>query len=252
MIKSSFITLCLLILSSEMFGQLTALEIIEKSDEKMRGTSNRSEMSMTIVRPEWSREIKMKGWSLGQEFSLILITSPARDKGTATLKRTKEIWNWQPSIDRVVKLPPSMMMQSWMGSDFTNDDLVRESSIVNDYTHELVGDTTIDNREAHKILLIPKEDAPVVWGKIHAYITKVDYIQMLVKYFDEDGFLINISQVNRNILSVCSTVIINRNTHNYRLTLLIANGLIICYGDHSNTINDKTAVIVTRDYLPIS
>ena len=173
------------------YSQSTALEIIKKADEKMRGTSNRSEMTMTIVRPEWSREIKMKGWAMGQDFSLILVQSPARDKGTATLKRDKEIWNWQPSIDRVVKLPPSMMMQSWMGSDFTNDDLVRESSIVHDYTHELLADTIMVDRETYKILLIPKEDAPVVWGKIHAYISKEDYIQLLVKYYDEDGFLIN-------------------------------------------------------------
>lgn len=188
----AFLLLCSsLLISSQLLGQMAALDIIEKSDEKMRGTSNRSEMTMKIVRPEWSREIKMKGWSLGQEYSLILITSPARDKGTATLKRTREIWNWQPTIDRVVKLPPSMMMQSWMGSDFTNDDLVRESSIVNDYTHELIGDTVIAEREAHKIQLIPKEDAPVVWGEIHAYITKMDYIQLLIKYFDEEGYLIN-------------------------------------------------------------
>lgn len=180
-----------LIGSSVLSGQPTALEIIKKADEKMRGTSNRSEMTMKIVRPEWSREIKMKGWAMGQDYSLILISAPARDKGIATLKRDKEIWSWQPSIDRVVKLPPSMMMQSWMGSDFTNDDLVRESSIVNDYTHELLGDTVFVERETHKILLIPKEDAPVVWGKIHAYITKEEYIQLLVKYFDEDGFLIN-------------------------------------------------------------
>ncbi len=192
MIFRAVLLISLFVISTiELCGQPTALEIIKKADEKMRGTSNRSEMTMTIVRPEWSREIKMKGWALGQEYSLILITAPARDKGTAILKRDKEIWNWQPSIDRVVKLPPSMMMQSWMGSDFTNDDLVRESSIVNDYTHELLGDTLMIDRETYKILLIPKEGAPVVWGKIHAYITKEEYIQLLIKYFDEDGFLIN-------------------------------------------------------------
>lgn len=182
--------LCLLSVHT-LSAQLSALDIVKKADEKMRGTSNRSEMTMKIVRPEWSREIKMKGWSMGQEYSLILISGPARDKGTATLKRDKEIWSWQPSIDRVVKLPPSMMMQSWMGSDFTNDDLVRESSIVNDYTHELLADTVSAGREAYKILLTPKEDAAVVWGKIHAYISKEEYIQLLIKYFDEDGYLIN-------------------------------------------------------------
>jgi outer membrane lipoprotein-sorting protein len=153
-------------------------------------------MIMEIVRPTWTREIGIKGWSLGKEYSLMLITSPARDKGSATLKREKEIWNWQPSIDRVIKLPPSMMMQSWMGSDFTNDDLVRESSVVRDYTHKVVGDTVILDREAWKIELIPKEDAPVVWGRIEAYISKVDYLHLRFHYYDEDGFLINIMQLS--------------------------------------------------------
>ena len=157
----------------------------------MQGNSSRSDMVMRIVRPDWSREVAMKGWALGREHSLILITSPPRDKGAAFLKREKEIWNWQPSIDRVVKLPPSMMMQSWMGSDFTNDDLVKESSIVNDYNHTLAGDTTYEGRECYKIIMIPKEEAAVVWGRIDAYITKDDYLQMLFKYYDEDEFLVN-------------------------------------------------------------
>ncbi|MGB5428725.1 outer membrane lipoprotein-sorting protein [Eudoraea sp.] len=146
---------------------------------------------MKIVRPDWSREISMKGWSLGTDFSLILITAPARDQGTAFLKRDKELWNWQPTIDRVIKLPPSMMTQSWMGSDFTNDDLVKESSIVNDYDHFIRGDTTITAREAWKIELVPKEGAPVVWGRILIYVSKDDYIELLIKYYDEDEFLIN-------------------------------------------------------------
>lgn len=157
----------------------------------MQGNSSRSEMVMKIVRPDWSREVTMKGWALGREYSLILITAPARDKGTAFLKRDKEIWNWQPSIDRVVKLPPSMMMQSWMGSDFTNDDLVKESSAVNDYSHTLVGDTVVGDRDCYKIEMIPKEEAAVVWGRVEAYISKEDYLQMLFKYYDEDEILVN-------------------------------------------------------------
>ncbi|HCM76851.1 MAG TPA: outer membrane lipoprotein-sorting protein, partial [Cytophagales bacterium] len=112
-------------------------------------------MKMTIVRPDWKREVTMKGWSLGTEYSLILITGPARDKGQAFLKRDNEMWNWQPSIDRVVKLPPSMMLQSWMGSDFTNDDLVKESSVVNDYTHSLDQDSVIEGKKVYKIVLTP-------------------------------------------------------------------------------------------------
>jgi len=157
----------------------------------MQGNSSRSEMVMKIVRPDWSREVTMKGWALGREYSLILITAPARDKGTAFLKRDKEIWNWQPSIDRVIKLPPSMMMQSWMGSDFTNDDLVKESSAVNDYAHTLMGDTVVGDRDCYKIEMIPKEEAAVVWGRVEAYISKEDYLQMLFKYYDEDEILVN-------------------------------------------------------------
>ncbi len=181
----------LLSLITSILSAQDASEIIKKVDKKMRGNSSSSEMSMKIVRPDWSRQISMKGWSLGTDYSLILITSPARDQGTAFLKRNKELWNWQPTIDRVVKLPPSMMTQSWMGSDFTNDDLVKESSIVHDYNHFIRGDTTITNRDAWKIELIPREDAPVVWGRILIYVSKAEYIELLVKYYDEDDFLIN-------------------------------------------------------------
>ena len=174
------------------FGRAqTAREIIQRVDDKMRGTSNKSEMKMTIVRPDWKREVTMKGWSLGTEYSLILITAPARDKGQAFLKRENEMWNWQPSIDRVVKLPPSMMLQSWMGSDFTNDDLVKESSIVNDYTHDLEQDSVINGASVFKIVLTPNPDAAVVWGKVVCFVEKKEYNQLLVKYYDEDDFLVN-------------------------------------------------------------
>jgi len=169
----------------------SATDIIRKADEKMQGENGYAEMVMKIVRPDWSREITMKSWSKDQDYSLILITGPARDKGTAFLKRQREMWNWQPSIDRVIKLPPSMMMQSWMGSDFTNDDLVRQSSIVTDYTHKLLGDTILAGRKCWKIELTPKEDAPVVWGRIEASIDQKDYLQLLIKYYDEDNYLVN-------------------------------------------------------------
>jgi outer membrane lipoprotein-sorting protein len=160
-------------------------------DDKMQGNSNRSVMKMTVVRPDWKREVTMKGWSLGREFSLILITAPARDKGQVFLKRKTEMWNWQPSIDRVVKLPPSMMLQSWMGSDFTNDDLVKQSSIVEDYNHTLKGDTIIGGLNAYQIVMIPKPNAAVVWGKILACVEKKEFNQLLVRYYDEEGALVN-------------------------------------------------------------
>jgi len=128
---------------------------------------------------------------LGDEKALILVIAPARDKGTAFLKREKEMWNWQPNIDRVIKMPPSMMSQSWMGSDFNNDDLVKQSSIVVDYTHKHIGTEVIEDRECWKIELIPKENAAVVWGKIYSWISKNEYLQLKTEFYDEDDYLIN-------------------------------------------------------------
>lgn len=172
-------------------GDPKAMEIVKKAEEKLNGKTSKGEMRMTIVRPGWQREMTMKSWSLGNDFALILVTGPARDKGTAFLKRGNEIWNWQPTIDRVVKLPPSMMAQSWMGSDFTNDDLVKQSSILEDYTHKLLGSETVNGRDCYKIEMIPKPDAPVVWGKVISWIDKAEYMQMKTEFYDEDGYLIN-------------------------------------------------------------
>lgn len=166
-------------------------EIVRKSDEKFRGSSSSGSFSMTIERPTWSRTISMKSWALGTDYSLIYVTAPAKEKGQVFLKRKGEMWNWVPSIERMVKIPPSMMMQSWMGSDFTNDDLVRESSIVKDYTHKLLGDETIDNYPCYKVELIPLENAPVVWGKVLMWVSKKDFLWLKAEFYDEDGILVN-------------------------------------------------------------
>ena len=166
-------------------------EIVKKSRENFRGKTNQVELTMTIVRPKWTREMSVKSWEKGQDNSLILITGPARDKGTTFLKRNKEMWNWVPSIERTVKLPPSMMMQSWMGSDFTNDDLVKNASEVDDYTHEVLGEEEVEGRVCWKIQLNPKEEAAVVWGKILTWIDKEDYLQLRTEFYDEDEYLVN-------------------------------------------------------------
>ncbi len=174
--------------STETAG-LEAREIVRRADEKIRGQTSYIEMTMTIVRPDWSRETSLKSWSKGTEQALIVISAPARDKGNAFLKIKNDLWNWIPAIERTVKIPPSMMMQSWMGSDFTNDDLVKESSIVHDYTHTIIGRETIAERDCHKIELLPLPDAPVVWGKIFLWITSEDDLEMKAEYYDEDEFL---------------------------------------------------------------
>lgn len=170
---------------------LIATEIIKKSEENFRGTSSKMSMKMTIVRPKWKRTTTMKTWALGDDYSMTLVTSPASDKGTAFLKRDKEIWNWQPKIDRVIKMPPSMMSQGWMGSDLKNDDLVRESSIVKDYEHELIGKVKYGENICYKIQMTPKKDANVIWGKVLILIDTKYFLQLKTEFYDEDDYLIN-------------------------------------------------------------
>ncbi|MBT4728777.1 MAG: outer membrane lipoprotein-sorting protein [Bacteroidetes bacterium] len=172
----------------------TALEIIEKADAKHRGISSYGEMSMTIVRKNWTRTVEMKSWTKGSDQAMIYITSPVKEKGQVFLKRGKEMWNWMPSIDRMIKIPPSMMMQGWMGSDFTNDDLVEQSSSVKDYKHTLLGKSIVREVLCYKIELIPKEDAPVVWGKIIMWITVDGFDTWAAEYYDEDNELVNVEK----------------------------------------------------------
>lgn len=171
--------------------ELTAIEIIDKANDLMRGKSSQGAMTMTIIRPKWERTLSFKTWSKGTDYSLIYVTAPAKEKGQVFLKRKKEMWNWVPSIERMIKIPPSMMMQSWMGSDMTNDDLVKESSIVEDYDHEIIGSETLEGYECYKIALIPHDDAAVVWGKIVSWISKKEYFTLKNEYYDEDGYLVN-------------------------------------------------------------
>ncbi len=170
---------------------ITATEVIDKANDLMRGKSSKGEMTMKIIRPKWERTISFKTWSKGSEYSIIYVTAPAKEKGQVFLKREKEMWNWVPSIERMIKIPPSMMMQSWMGSDMTNDDLVKESSIVYDYDHKILGRETLESYECYMIELIPKEGVPVVWGKIISWISVKEYFTLKNEYYDEDGYLVN-------------------------------------------------------------
>ena len=170
-----------------------ATNILKKSEEKIRGVkSSYTEMIITVVRPKWKKEMTMKGWSVGEDYFTSVIITPAKEKGTVFLKRENEVWNYVPSIERTIKLPPSMMMQNWMGTDFTNDDLVQRSSITDDYTNTIIGEETIDDLDCWIIQLIPKEDAPVVWGKLIMWIDKNDYMQLKTQFFDEYDDMVNV------------------------------------------------------------
>jgi len=189
---SKYLIYVFLIISNVCWTQ-NAKEFVQKSEETFRGVKSYAEMEMIVVRKDWSKTMQMKAWHDGTQSdkSLILITAPAKEKGSGFLKVEKDVWNWQPRIERIIKMPPSMMSESWMGSDISNDDVVRESSMVNDYTHQIIGDTIIEGTACTKVELIPLEDAVVVWGKIHMYISKKDYLQLKVAFFDEDNYLVN-------------------------------------------------------------
>ncbi|HBH7871937.1 outer membrane lipoprotein-sorting protein [Vibrio parahaemolyticus] len=170
----------------------SAFDIVQKSDQAMRGKSSYSEATMEIVRPDWTRSMTMKSWTKGTELSLVLVTAPAKDKGSASLKRHREMWNWMPSIERVIKIAPSMLSQSWMGSDFTNDDLINQSSIVVDYQHALLGNDSFEGDKVWVIEATAKPDAPVVWNKVTLWISQSTYLQRKVEFYDEFDERVNV------------------------------------------------------------
>ncbi|MCR9306920.1 outer membrane lipoprotein-sorting protein [Vibrio diabolicus] len=187
----TFCVIACVLLSSFSYAE-SAFDIVQKSDQAMRGKSSYSEATMKIVRPDWSRSMTMKSWTKGTELSLVLVTAPAKDKGSASLKRHREMWNWVPSIERVIKIAPSMLSQSWMGSDFTNDDLINQSSIVVDYQHQLLPSETFDGDKVWVIDALAKPDAPVVWSKVRLWISQTSFLQRKVEFYDEFDELVNV------------------------------------------------------------
>jgi outer membrane lipoprotein-sorting protein len=189
-LKIIITTLILTISGSVTFAQDPA-DIIRRMEENMRGDASYTEMTMEVVRPRYTREVSMRSWALGDDYALIYITSPARDEGTGFLKRGNDIWNYVPNIDRTIKMPPSMMSQSWMGSDFSNDDLVQGTSRVDDFTHELRGMENIDGRECYVIEMTPHPEAPIVYEKVITWVITGLYLPAKVENYDEHNDLVS-------------------------------------------------------------
>lgn len=169
---------------------LTAKEIIKRANDNKFGNSSEATMEMTIVRPKWSRSITMKNWTLEREYSMVLITAPAKEKGQVFLKRETEMWNWIPSISRMIKLPPSMMSQGWMSSDYTNDDMVNEGALVNEFTHKLIREEQFENLNCYVIESIPHEDSDVIWGKKITWVSKETFLPLKSESYDEEMYLV--------------------------------------------------------------
>jgi Outer membrane lipoprotein-sorting protein len=171
-------------------GQESPSDIIDRVDRLLRGESSHGIATLEVVTEHWNRSLSMEVWSLGTEYSLVRITSPAKEAGTATLKAQDNIWNYLPKVDRTIKIPASMMMGSWMGSHFTNDDLVKESRLVEDYDIALSFEGDRDGQAVWEFKLTPKPDAPVVWGHIEYRVRKAELMPLWARYYDENGKLI--------------------------------------------------------------
>ena len=155
-----------------------ATDLIRKAENHMQGKSFNGKMTMKVEHDGQVREMKMRVWLAGRDKALIKILEPQKDRGTGNLRLKLELWQFLPNVNRVIRIPPSMMLQSWMGSDFTNDDLVKASSLVNDYTHKILGKEEDHGIKAIKVELMPKKDAPVVWGKILMWVRDPDAVPL--------------------------------------------------------------------------
>jgi len=164
--------------------------LIQHIDELWRGNTSRANMTMTVKTRRYQRTMTMEAWSRGSEYSLVVIRQPIKDKGIATLKVKENIWNYLPKINRVTKVPSSMMSGSWMGSHFTNDDLVKESTFKDDYTSNISFEGTREGKKIYEITSIPKADAAVVWGKVVTIMEQKNLSPLYALYYDEEGVLI--------------------------------------------------------------
>ncbi len=171
-------------------SDMTGLQIIQKANDLRYGETSIGEMQMKLVRPSWTRTISMKMWTKGTEYSMVIITAPAKEKGQVFMKRKTEMWNWIPKISRMIKLPPSTMSQGWMGSDYTNDDMMNEGSLVTDFNHKILRSESITNLDCYVIESTPKDDGDVIWGKKISWISKDGFFNLRTESYDEDMFLV--------------------------------------------------------------
>lgn len=171
------------------FSQLTPAEIVDQVDRMLRGDSSRGTIRMMVKTRRWKRDMTLEIWSEGTEKALVRVLKPKKEEGVATLKVNSDMWNYLPKIDRTIRVPSSMMMASWMGSHFTNDDLVKESQLIHDYDIEISYEGKREDLLVWEFTLTPHPEAPVVWGKIHYQVRKQDLMPTWAAYYGEDGEL---------------------------------------------------------------
>jgi len=179
----------ILFLSPSMAQEPDAAQLIRNAMDHWRGLTSYSDMTMTIHRPDWERSMTMRSWSKGDKLSLVRVVEPKKDAGNGTLLNDNNMWTYTPKINRIIKVPSSMMSQSWMGSDFSNKDISKSTDIIDQYDHELVGTEERDGRLYYTISSVPHEEAAVVWGK-EVLTVRDDYVLMEQQFWDQDGVLV--------------------------------------------------------------
>lgn len=174
-------------------SDVSVTDLVDKANKALRGDSSHGRLTMTIETPEWKRSIDVEGWNKDRHYAFIVIRAPAKERGNTTLRRKSEMWLWLPKVERVIKVPPTMMHSSWQGSDFTYEDIVKADSIVKDYTHKILKTTKEEGRTVYRIEGIPRPEAPVVWGKVLSEIAVYDddsVVPLLEEDYNERGELI--------------------------------------------------------------
>ena len=184
LVTQSILTICLWTVgpSNTLANDQQARELIDQMEQLYRGDSSDATITMVVETPQYQRTLTMTGRSMGKELAFFRILSPRKDRGVTTLKRDQEMWNYFPKINKVIKVPPSMMMGSWMGSDFTNDDLVKETQLIDAY-HLSLRETP----DEYQVTLTPKEQTVTVWGKIDYIIAKQPLLPTAQIFYDDDG-----------------------------------------------------------------
>ena len=178
----------------------SAREIIDQVDRLLRDESSEARFTMDIRTEHWERSLTLRAWSLGTEYALVRVETPAKETGTATLKAGQEVWNYLPRVDRTIKVPSSMMMGSWMGSHFTNDDLVKESTLADDYEIEIEFEGARSGVDVWEFVLLPRPEAPVVWGKITYQVRRDDLMPTWARYYDESDELIRTMAFSEHVV----------------------------------------------------
>ncbi|HKJ82016.1 MAG TPA: outer membrane lipoprotein-sorting protein [Ignavibacteriaceae bacterium] len=223
------ILLIVILLTGNVLLAQSAEEIVKKAEDAIKGKTSRAEIEMIIETPDYTRDLKMDSWWVGNEKALIVTKAPVKERGNKTLKIKNEMWEYLKNTETTIKIPASMMLQSWNGSDFSNDDLVRESNLSKDYNQKIIAEEMVSGENTWKIQLLPKPDAPVVWGKIYYWVIKKNFLPSVVQYFDEKGnmirYLVYSDVKNFHGRKIPSKWVMHNNKKNGHSTTIIINDI---------------------------